>query len=202
MYFISIQPDADYYIWQLDVFLFRMGHLGLEKSNIHVIFGCNVNTCLSTLAQKFIQNNIEKASFFYYVDERTSKEYASSLRPHIMAKHLNAFPELEQATYYYHDADLLFRELPDIDFLRKGDTWYVGDTKSYLGYEYLRRYLSVDKLIEMAQIVGLAETDIQANDAEVGGAQYVLKNTPVSFWKKVERDCEKMYLFLNQYNGK
>lgn len=178
MIFLSVQPDSINYIWQLDVLIFNLINLGLPSKNIQVLFGFDVERGLNPVIEDFIKRHPD-ISIYSYPDTRTSKKYASSLRPHIMAKHFEAFPDMETETFFYHDADLLFRELPDLDFLAKGDTWYVADTKNYLGYNYLKSRLSQAQLVEMCSIVGISKDKIIENDAEVGGAQYVLKNTTI-----------------------
>ena len=40
------------------------------------------------------------------------------------------------------------------------------------------------------------------NNENVGGAQYLLKETSVAFWEKIERDCESLYSFLKDKNSK
>ena len=196
MIYISVQPDLDIFLWQLQILLRRMYQLGVLKKDIQVIWGYSIKYGINTNVHEFIERNSAYANFFYYPDERQSTQYASSLRPHIMAKHFKVHPELQNETYYYHDADLLFRELPDVVSLSTGNIWYVGDTKGYLGYGYLKNCLSDEAIMKMAAIVGLTMEDLEKNDSHVGGAQYVLKKTSASFWEKVEKDSENMYVYL------
>lgn len=99
---------------------------------------------------------------------------------------------------FYHDADIIFREIPLWDNLLKNDVWYVSDTTSYLGKEYLLNNIGRDGFESMCKIVGVNPSLIDEN---AGGAQYLIKNVESNFWKKVEIDSENIYAYLEKYSG-
>lgn len=165
MIFISIQPDRKYFLWQLELLIYNLTGLGLDGGNIQILFGYEneINPDAVAFAKEHSNINI-----YFYEDTRINKGYPSSLRPHIMAKHLEQFPELTHEVLFYHDADLLFRELPDIDYLSIGSTWYVADTRSYLGYQYLKKYMTDGEIRSMAEMIGIPIETVKQNDDNVG----------------------------------
>lgn len=54
----------------------------------------------------------------------------------------------------------------------------------------------------MCNIVGISPDIVILNDGNCGGAQYLLKNTSLKFWQKVERDCEALYVLMDDFNNK
>ncbi|ULT26895.1 hypothetical protein KUH03_08750 [Sphingobacterium sp. E70] len=57
-------------------------------------------------------------------------------------------------------------------------------------------------LDDMLSIVGLDKSIIEGEDANTGGAQYILNGIDANFWDKVERDAESLYLCMREYNDK
>src|SRR4051812_49379132 len=133
MIFLSAQPDEFYFTWQLELQLYNFNKLGIPADSIHVLISYNPKKGLSHYYQEFIDKNYDKACIFTYADTRTKPRYQSSIRPHIIQKHLLANPHLEQEAIFYHDADIIFRELPDFDNMLNDDVWYLSDTGTYTG---------------------------------------------------------------------
>lgn len=200
MIFLSAQPGTQYFLWQLDILVFNLFKLKVSKEHIHILLSYGTTTTDYEINQinAFKNRNQRLASIFIYEDTRKTSKYASSLRPHLIAKHLATFPSLENEVFFYHDSDILFRDLPNIHLLEKGSNWYVADTRSYLGYKYLQTCLSPDELNKMCQVVGIGIDIIRDKDQNAGGAQYVLKNTSIAFWHRVENQCEQLYEFLSE----
>nr|WP_068893176.1 hypothetical protein [Pedobacter panaciterrae] len=197
MIFLSAQPDEKYFIWQLEVQLHNFNKLNIAPEDIQVLIGFNPLKGLSTDFRRFMTNN-KQASFFAYPDTRGEVFYPSSLRPHIIKKHFKRFPDLNNKTLFYHDSDIIFREVPDFKKLIRDEIWYVSNTRSYLDSKYLNS--KGNGLLEnMCDIVGIPVGTVIKNDINAGGAQYVLKNCSYEFWDKVELDCQKLYFILNIY---
>lgn len=201
MIFISGQPIAPYFIWQLDILLQNLHSLNAEKDNIHVLFSYRTEEERSMI-EAFGEKNRQFARTFGYSDTRERNAYPPSERAHIFSKHFAAYPELEEETLFLHDSDLLFRELPDLGALAEGNVWYTADTRSYTGYEYLSGILTTVELRELTGIVGVTEELIKRNDLNAGGAQWIIKKVTASFWSKVEKDCETMYEYLLLVNSR
>lgn len=200
MIYISAQPDDFYFTWQLEIQLRNFCALGILKDQVHVLVGYDQQVGLDLLFEKFILGNQHLANFYVYPDTRTSRHYTSSLRPNLLKQHFQCFTHLEHEILFYHDSDVLLSRIPDIPGQRENQICYVSDTRSYLDSTYIEKIASVDLLKDMAAIVGISVETVYANDANTGGAQYILKGINSSFWDKVERDSEALYQTMMRYN--
>jgi hypothetical protein len=138
MIFLSAQPDDFFFTWQLEILINNLNDLGVSCENIHVLIGYNEKRGVELHFRHFGEKYKGKALFFYYPDTRKSKSYIPSIRPHIISKHFSTFQYLKTLDIFYHDADLIFRELPSFEKLLNDAKWYVSDTKDYTDSNYLK----------------------------------------------------------------
>lgn len=199
MIFLSAQPDNNYFLWQLQLQVFNFRSLGIEPNKIHILIGYDSITGLNPEFEQWIVNNNE-ACFYTYEDTRLSSKYASSIRPHIILKHFNSYPELEEEIFFYHDSDIIFTSLPKFNQLFNDDTWYTSDTRGYLDCNYIVNASDENLLSKMCSQVGVTVDHVRSSDYNAGGAQYLFKNCKKSFWEKMENDCEALFLLLEDYN--
>lgn len=193
MKLICAQPALDYYTWQVEVMIQSFINQGVNPNHIEIVCGYkdNIPAVWSKLADHY--NTVR---FFFYKDDRVSPGYIPSIRPYILEKHWSAYPELSQETVLYHDSDIaLFKPL-ELSELNLDDKCYVSDTVSYIGANYIRskgeHYLDL-----MCSIVGIDKQFVIDHEKDSGGAQYLIKSVPGSFWKKVYHDCEQLYKQVN-----
>jgi hypothetical protein len=191
MYFISAQPESLYFIWQLEVQLFNFKTNRVPAENIHVLIGYNPMYGLNKKTLEFANEQKSNACFFFYSDERVNSSYTPSIRPHIIKKHFLDCPYLKDECIFYHDADIIFRELPDFKRLCTDDTWYVSDTRRYLDIAYIKS-VGDPVFYEMCEVLNIDRSLIVNNDENAGGAQYLMKGVNYQFWDKVEHDCEQV----------
>lgn len=195
MTFLTAQSHDFYYLWQLEVQLHNFKDLHVPSDKIHILFSHDPIQELDFRVKQFMADYSEYASFFIYEDTRESKIYGSSIRPHIIKKHILQFPDLNKEPIFYHDADIIFKEFPDLERFAANETWYVSDTRNYLDAGYLKQY--GETIIDgMCEIIGIDKSVVLENDMNVGGAQYVIKNSDYDFWDAVERDSERLFTFL------
>ncbi|TAN19992.1 MAG: hypothetical protein EPN37_02585 [Chitinophagaceae bacterium] len=199
MIFLSAQPDTYYFLWQLELQLFNFHQLRVPRENVHVLITFDPQRELRKEFQALIDEN-QYATFFTYPDKRESKNYPSSIRPHIIKQHLIAFPALHQEAIFYHDSDILLSALPDFEGMLPGETWYVSDTRSYIDSRYIKSAAGEKLFYQMCDIVHISPQVVMADDENAGGAQYLLKNISYAFWDKVEKDCESIYKLLSNHN--
>lgn len=196
MIFISVQPDDvnGYFIWQLQVQLFNFKKLGVDLSNVQCIFCGEIGQ--TSPSQQYLEfANSTEAKVFWYEDKRTFRRYIPSIRPHALKQHFLQFPELKNEVLFYHDADIIFRELPNFEKLCSDDIWYLSDTNSYINADYIKS--KGDTILnEMCSIVGIDPSVVEYINKDSGGAQYMLKGVDADFWAKVEWDCEKLYSYM------
>jgi hypothetical protein len=199
--FVTAQPDVPYFHWQVRVYVDNFIEMGISPNNIHVIFSM-VNGASSpseqTLKLKDLGINIH-----HYKDDRKQKHYIPSIKPYLVYKLLEDYPYLGK-NIFLHDADIVFRKLPDFESLLNDNINYLSDTIGYIGYNYImdccRRYESKHphsekgQLInEMANIVGIDVNVIKDNQENSGGGQYLIKNSNSELWKKIYENCAPLY---------
>ena len=205
--FVSAQPDNIYFHWQVEVYMYQFSKFGIID-NCHVLFGYSGDSPSEggLKLQKMYKN------IHFYKDERVDKTYIPTIRPHILAKFFNEFPDLGK-NVFYHDSDILFVTLPDFASMLNDDIGYLSDTISYIGYNYImeccKRYK--DKFAELADddlFIGMCkEVDIDPNliirnQKNSGGAQYLLKNINGAYWEECERMCVSLYKYMCSYEQK
>jgi hypothetical protein len=96
---------------------------------------------------------------------------------------------------FYHDCDIVFTQPVSWEQFCDDDVWYLSDTASYIGANYIKsKKFGVYE--RMCEIIGIPENVPEENEIDSGGAQYIMKNVDATFWDKVERDSEKLYEFF------
>lgn len=203
MIFLSAQPAETYFLWQLAVCINNLVTLGITKEKIHVLFGYDPVSGPGSACSQFIKDYGHLASFFIYPDNREQQEYRSSIRPHIIRRHYTLFADiLNEENVFYHDADIIFTDkLPDFHRLLGTDSWYVSDTRAYLGSDYIQQH-GATVLDDMCRIVGIDKEVVIANKEHTGGAQYLIRHTDAAFWDKVEKDSEALFSHLHLNNNR
>jgi len=193
MKFICAQPAIDYYTWQVEVMINNFIKSGVNPNNIEIVSGY---TDAIPDNWKKLASSYNTVRFFFYKDDRIKPGYVSSIRPHILHQHWLRYPELEKETIFYHDCDIIFSKPIDFSELLKDDIHYVSDTVSYIGAKYIRskgeHYLDL-----MTNIVNVSKEYVALNEKDSGGAQYLIKNIPAEFWKKVYYDSENLFRMVN-----
>jgi hypothetical protein len=197
--YISAQPDEYYFLWQLELQLYNFNLLGISAEQIHILIGFDPKIGLSKDSRDFIQR-YPSIGIYGYADTRTSRSYLSSIRPHILKKHFEVFPKLQEETIFYHDSDIVFSKLPDFGSLVEENVWYASDTRDYLDTNYIKSNSSDLLFEEMCGIVGISPELVLKEDVNAGGAQYLMKNCDIAFWEKVEIDCELLYVHIKNRN--
>lgn len=196
MIYLSAQPAQFYFVWQIQIQLYNFKKLGIKKKNIHVLFGYNPFHEIDERVLSFVKNSNSLANFYFYEDRRPPSSYEPTIRPHIIKQHIDYFPELVNEYIFYHDCDIIFRELPDFDSLTTSDVWYLSDTNEYIGAEGIVELSSL-AFDEMLKIVGVSKQGV-LQQKYTGGAQSLLKGTTFSFWDKVERDSNNIFNYLTE----
>lgn len=100
MKYLSVHPDELYFLWQSEVQLENFISLGIEPNDIHILVGvkegCVFNEQWSRLRDKY------RVNIHSILDTRRNYKYPSSIRPHLIWKWLDAFPEFENEYIFYH----------------------------------------------------------------------------------------------------
>ena len=207
--FVTAQPDVPYFHWQVKLYTHNFIEKGIDPNSIHVIFSTLGNNKLSQGAEDLKKIGINIHS---YKDERVNKRYIPSIKPFLLYKWLEQYPQYGKC-FFLHDADIIFRELPDFEKMMNDDICYLSDTIGYIGYDYImdccRRYESQHPtsekgqlLKEMADTIGISVDLIKENQKNSGGGQYIIKNTDYKLWEKIYLDSFTLYNNMLIYQRK
>jgi hypothetical protein len=205
--FVSAQPDVPYFIWQIKLYVHNFIENGINPNQIHVVLGIVNN------AEKPSEESLKLKEFginvHHYTDFRRKKHYIPSIKPYLISNWIQSNPKFGEL-FFLHDADIIFKDLPNFEGLLKDDICYLSDTIGYIGYDYImdccNRYeqhhptSEKGQLIkEMADIVGLEVDVIKQNQENSGGGQYLIKNTTCEMWDKIYKDSINLYNQMMDY---
>lgn len=195
MIHIISQPGINYYTWQVETVINSiMEHCPNNK--IHIV---NTNIPNDRNRWKLLEIKYKNVYFFYYNDTRKNPNYISSIRPHILEKHFKENEYLKDEIIFYHDSDILFTKKFPYEKFINDDTWYLSDTISYIGYEYIKT--KGDDVLEL--MTNICDIDIELvknNQLNSGGAQYIMKNIDSEYWADVYLDCENLFYEISKLN--
>jgi hypothetical protein len=208
--FVTAQPDVPYFHWQIKLYVHNFIEKGIDPNQIHVILALVhgiKEPSKGALELKELGVNIH-----FYEDNRDVKSYIPSIKPYLVSQFLNEFPKLGKKIFL-HDADIIFRTLPDFKKLAKGGINYLSDTIGYIGYDYIMyccnnyetRHPNSEKgqlIKEMASVVGIDVEIIKENQKNSGGGQYIIKNTDYKLWEKIYLDSFTLYNNMLIYQRK
>jgi hypothetical protein len=181
--FVCAQPDVPYFHWQAKVFIKNFIDKGINPDRIHLVFGMWETDIPTEEAKKLTEFGV---NVHFYKDERKARGYIASIKPYLISKWLEEFPNYGDI-FFLHDSDIVFRELPDYSKYLQDDICYVADTRHYIGYKYIddccKRHEQAHPNSErlgllkvMSEVVGIDIETIQKLEESSGGGQYIIKN--------------------------
>ena len=135
MIYICAQPAIKYYAWQIDVFIHSLLKNNIQPENIHI-----ASALVEELDDSF-KKLIEKypgVIFEFYQDDRAYKNYAPSIKPHLLKKHFQKHQWLQQKTIFLMDADSVLIKPIDFTGMLTDDIWHFSDCNGYLNYGYIQ----------------------------------------------------------------
>lgn len=188
--FIIPIPDVSYYLWQVLVQINNFRKMGYEI-DAHYPVCCFYSNPSNIIINLMKSTNI-KSKFHIYHDDRKDQVYTASMKPWLMSKYFEEFPEEKDNIYIYLDPDVIFFKHINWEEFIDDDIWYESDTCSYLDSRYIRSK-SDELFIEMCDIVGISPQLVINNDLNCGGAQYITKNNTWQYWKEVETTSVPLY---------
>jgi hypothetical protein len=192
--FISAQPDVPYFHWQVEVMIHNFVKAGINPNWIEVLWAYNSEPSdeLIALSQKY-----PYVRFFSY--KKTVADnfgYIPILRPDIIEQHFRKYPDLQNEVIFYHDSDIIFRALPNFDAMHSDSYWYLSDTISYIGANYIKSK-SDDLFIDMCALAGIPPDMVEKNQLNSGGAQYLMKRVSAEYWKDVKEVSLSLYKYMS-----
>lgn len=208
--FVSAQPDVPYFNWQVNLYVHNFIQKGVNPENIHVIYSIPENK--KEPSDESLEILKMGVNLHFFKDERENKHYIPSIKPYLISRWIEKDSSYGKM-FFLHDADIMFNKLPNFEKLIKDDVIYLSDTKSYIGYEYLKKcsknyeirfnHCKNEELIDtMCDIIGIKKNKIIENEERSGGGQYIIKNTSCDFWYKIYKDSNSLYSALVKFQRK
>lgn len=199
--FVTAQPDVPYFIWQIKLYVHNFIENGIDPNQIHVVLGIvkeGDKPSLESLKLKEFGINVH-----HFFDLRIKKHYIPSIKPYLISQWIQLNPKHGEL-FFLHDADIIFRKLPDFNKILNDEFCYLSDTIGYIGHDYIidccRRYefkhptTEQNQLLqEMVDVIGIDIQTVKENQKNSGGGQYLIKNTNSELWDKIYRDSITLY---------
>lgn len=205
--FISAQPHDIYFVWQVEVQIVNFRKFGISD-RMHVLVWYPDNNKRKERGEVIEPLHIKEwtnlalkypeVKFFFYQDKgllvSEFQLYIPQLRPQILAKHFELYPNLKENVLFYHDSDIIFNRLPDFQKLCEDDINWQSDTSGYLDYTYLSKKEKEGKIPEneaiqkLCDIGGISLELMKSYNGKTGGAQYLLKGVDSQFWLDIEKN--------------
>jgi len=194
MIYLSCQPNHCYFSWQLEVQFLNFIDVGIPLETYHVVVGCKDGAEIIP-AFKELSKRYPTVQWGFVVDTRINKTYIPSIKPHLAGNYLELHPELQKETIFYLDSDVLFKKHLDLDKYLSDEIQYMSNTNSYINAKYIESK-GKGLLERMCSICKVSPDDIRSINDHSGGAQYILKNLPLEYWRKTEIDSVALYHFM------
>jgi hypothetical protein len=197
--FVSAQPATLYYAWQVETMINNFMEMGVNPNLIDIV--CWKENGIVPEEWSKLANGYP-VRFFFYDDERKSKNYISSIRPNILKQHWLKYPQLQFDTIFYHDCDIIFTKPVTewiTDEMIEDENWYGSDTRWYIGHSYIKSK-GQDVIDKMCEIMEMHEPIIEANELNSIGAQYIMKDLSFFYWHGVENDSERLFKEVSDLN--
>jgi hypothetical protein len=212
--FICAQPDDNYYIWQVHMWLESLKMLGHSDKAIVLVFTPDFRE--KNEGWQKVADLYPEAEFFYVKDEdkvsQMLKVYIPILRPYSLMKYFQAKPEMVNKAVFYCDSDVVFTENFNVDAYLEDDVCYLSDTNSYISASYfdskvkdvlpkkLEEYKTRDVLAEVTSMIGITREICERNNENSGGAQYLLRNINKEYFENESKGyqswCADMWAVL------
>jgi len=185
MIYLSCQPAIPRYTWEVEVYIENFLRMGVSPQQIHCVNGLDISWKEVPEDWRKLQKKFTGVNFWFYYDTRErDNTYPPSLQAHLLEKHWIMNPHLKREAVFFHDADFIFTKPMDFLPYLQDDFWYLSDTISYIGGEYIRSKGErvLDRMCEVAEIDKQLVLDNQQGS---GGAQKLIKGVNAQYWKNV-----------------
>jgi len=185
MIYLSCQPAINRYTWEVEVYIENFLHMGISPQQIHAVQGLDREWKEVPLEWKKLQKKFPSVNFWFYYDTRPlDNNYPPSLQAHLLEKHWIMNPHLNNETVFFHDADFIFTKPMDFIPFLQDDHWYLSNTISYIGAEYIRSK-GEEVLDKMCEIAEIDKRYVVYNQGGSGGAQKLIKKVDSKYWRDV-----------------
>lgn len=226
LHIISAVTDSPRFLWECRTFLTNLKEHGYSDKTTLLIFQQR-NFFMEDFSPEwaYMQEDFPETEFVYYKDVTNITRvcsifhYIPLFRLYVLQEYFKKNPQLEQEAILYVDSDIIFTKPIDFTQFLEDDINYVSwtgnpeRTDNYLWQPYfdnkianaaperIEQYKRLDVLGKVASICGTTREAITANNDNIGGAQYLLKNITSQFWTDCFNACCEIKLYLEGING-
>lgn len=192
-YLTSIE-DKIYLLWQLEVQLKNFEELGEIENFIGVILlnGVSVSPYAKELLDRYPKN------IYVYENKLDVKGYVAAHKPYGVHLHLKEHPE-HGIDLVLLDSDILFREKLDLAQFEGDEYYYLADTVSYIGYDYMSKHLTDEQIEALCSIVGIDLQTIKDRNSVSGGGTYFIRKINHYMCLKIALDSVLIYHKLKEF---
>ena len=194
--YLSSQPNHKYFVWQLECQFLNFIDAGIPLGQYHVVVGTLPNVEIIP-EFKDLSSRYPQIKWGFVTDTRSTaaRSYIPTIKPHLAGNYLEKYPELLKETIFYIDSDVLFKKHIDLTRFLDDEVCYMSNTNSYVNAKYIESK-GKGLLERMWGIVKVLTDDIRDINEHSGGAQNILKNLPLEYWRKTELDSLTLYNFM------
>lgn len=193
MKYIYCQPANQKFKWQLQVSLYNLKKHGIPSQDIVLLFLEEDETVLQYFSKDYDIHAYSGGAI----------DYLPAIKPYLWYRYLQEDSAREKETYFYLDADVIFRE--KVNFRKakaKQDVWLCSDCNSYLNLDYIRQCKNGEQILQdMANVVGVTVESLETINQNSGGAQWLIKNPKAAYWEKVYADSIQLFHYLSKTNS-
>lgn len=225
LHIVSAITDSPRFLWECRTWLFNLRENGYSDKTTLLIFQQR-NFFMNDFSPEWkqLEKDFPETEFVYYKDIANITRicqifhYIPLFRLYVLQEYFKKFPELEQKAILYVDSDIIFTKPIDLSPFLEDDINYVSwtgnpeRTDNYLWQPYfdkkieqvlpekLEQYKKLDVLGKTAEICGTTREAVMANNENIGGAQYLLKNITSQFWTDAFNSCCEIKIYLEDIN--
>lgn len=200
MKFLVTLPDSPYYLWQMLVQIMNFREVGYEQDTTYLI--CYFNGKPSETLKKIVEHRSMKCKFVLIHDERPKEyhPYGATMKPYLVKRFMEQYPNQQNEVFFYTDPDVVFTRKMELDKYMIGDTWYLSDTRSYLDSSYIKSK-GTGLFNELCSIAGVSPRMVERNDANTGGAQWIIKDGSPDMWKMIMDKSFELWDYMRKTEG-
>lgn len=177
-------PDHQFYLWQMLVQIQHFQERGELGEVDYLLYHSGKKP--SDKARAIADGT--GARLHFWRDPRHQFDYNPMMKPWLIARYLEKYPEQRVHRFHYVDPDVMFTQ--PADFYDQAPSWAGSPTDSYTGPGYLRSH-GEDLWNDLCAIAGVPSE--AAARVPGAGAQWVVADTDAQFWDDVSETSLKMF---------
>lgn len=195
--YLTAQKDDLQFLWQLELQLYNFQKIGIPSRDIQVLIGYEPKRGLRYQFREFIAKNRHVGNYFIYPDQRASSAYDASIQPHLLQQHLVKYPELTNASIFYHEAGIILKGPLHTDLFGNA-CCHIPPARHRIDPDLLENSGLLEHICREIDVSYALEKEMNIIPLN---APLIVRQTSPEFWGKVEEDSEKIHSVVCSYGG-